>query len=339
MRISFSFLIKKIFRVVFFLNFVFVLNRFMKLEIYISDLLYRYDLVVVPNFGGIIGRKKSARYDRNSYIFSPPHKELSFNRQLIENDGLLERYVADSLHISNEEALENITQAVNEWKSKLQEYKSINLQQIGVFKLVDQDRLIFLPLTTKNYLSDAYGLNSFVHKPLAINVLTEQQKHVKKEPVGLTQISRKKASKDKSSYTYLWKYAAIFVVGVGLFGGVAKWYPKSSDNQETFQKASFVFKQDFPAINVTSENQHSNKRINIVENKQFYIIGGAFRSKKNALKKVLELKKMGYQSEIIGKNKYNLYMVSYGNFADTKTAHKELKIIKKTQASAWFFEK
>ncbi len=311
----------------------------MKLEKYISDLLYRYDLVVVPNFGGIIGRKKSAHYDRNSYIFSPPHKELSFNSQLVENDGLLERYVAGVLQISNEEALERIALAVNEWKSKLQAYNSIKLQQIGVFKMLAQDKLVFLPLTTKNYLSDAYGLNSFVHKPLLSNISQKETGQVKKEPLVLTQVSRKKLSNKQSSYAHLWKYAAIFVVGIGLFGGIAKWYPKSNDKQETFQKASFVFKQDFPVVNVLTGKQESANTSNTVKINNFFIIGGAFRNEANALKKVSELRKMGYKSEIIGINQYNLYMVSYGDFPDSETAHKELNKIKKTQASAWVFKK
>ena len=67
----------------------------MQLETYISDLLYRYECVVIPDFGAFLTQPVSARIDESNFTFYPPKKELSFNEQLKNNDGLLAKYIAN----------------------------------------------------------------------------------------------------------------------------------------------------------------------------------------------------------------------------------------------------
>ncbi len=324
----------------------------MKLEKYISDLLYRYDLVIVPNFGGIIGRKKSARFDRDTYIFSPPHKELSFNVQLQDNDGLLANYVAEVENISYEKALQLIAQQIKEWQSSLQKNKRLKLDQIGIFNLVAEDKLLFLPLTTRNYLAEAYGLTSFIHKPNIQNTAKPAAKVVAKKEIGTpkrpvntnkknTAIPRKTIPKKSSNNNTFWKYAAVFVVGLGLFGGGIGYLKNQSQQpQEQFQKATFVLPEDFPAISITNHIfPDDTKEVKAVKEERYFIISGAFRNKQNAEKKKNELIQSGYQADIIGKNKYSLWMVAYQGFADENEARKELATIKNRQASAWLFKK
>ena len=67
----------------------------MQLETYISDLLYRYDCVTVPEFGAFLTQRKSAEVHETTNAFYPPKKMLSFNEQIQNNDGLLAKYIAD----------------------------------------------------------------------------------------------------------------------------------------------------------------------------------------------------------------------------------------------------
>ena len=69
---------------------------FMTLEGYITDLLYRYQCVVVPDFGAFLSQIKPASLQRESNTFYPPYKELSFNARLHTNDGLLVAQVAQA---------------------------------------------------------------------------------------------------------------------------------------------------------------------------------------------------------------------------------------------------
>ena len=63
---------------------------------YIQELLYRYNCVVVPEFGAFLTHVKPAFIDRTSHTFYPPSKVLSFNSQLQTNDGLLISYMAEA---------------------------------------------------------------------------------------------------------------------------------------------------------------------------------------------------------------------------------------------------
>ena len=60
----------------------------MQLNQYISELLYRYECVVVPGLGAFLTHKVSAEIDAQAQVFSPPKKRLSFNEQLQQNDGV-----------------------------------------------------------------------------------------------------------------------------------------------------------------------------------------------------------------------------------------------------------
>ena len=67
---------------------------------YISDLLYTHDCVIVPNFGGFVGNRKSAELNKKTGSLSPPSKQILFNRKLTTNDGLLFSYIAQKEVIS-----------------------------------------------------------------------------------------------------------------------------------------------------------------------------------------------------------------------------------------------
>ena len=67
----------------------------MQLETYISDLLYRYECVTVPEFGAFLTQRVPAVINDATNAFYPPKKNLSFNEQIQKNDGLLARYIAD----------------------------------------------------------------------------------------------------------------------------------------------------------------------------------------------------------------------------------------------------
>ena len=74
----------------------------MNIANYISDLLYRYNCIIIPNFGGFVTNKISAKIDEASNMLYPPKKQITFNSHLKENDGLLANYIATSENISFE---------------------------------------------------------------------------------------------------------------------------------------------------------------------------------------------------------------------------------------------
>ena len=61
----------------------------MLIEQLIGDLLLRHNCVVVPSFGGFVAKQTVAVIDTANGVMLPPRKSLLFNKQLINNDGLL----------------------------------------------------------------------------------------------------------------------------------------------------------------------------------------------------------------------------------------------------------
>ena len=84
----------------------------MLLETYISDLLYRYDCVIVPEFGAFLSHRISAQINKDQHLFFPPKKRLSFNGQIQHNDGLLCNHVAEVEKIPYTKAIEEVQKAL-----------------------------------------------------------------------------------------------------------------------------------------------------------------------------------------------------------------------------------
>lgn len=76
----------------------------------------------------------------------------------------------------------------------------------------------------------------------------------------------------------------------------------------------------------------------IPENQKYYIIAGSFMNLRNANKLVNELNNKGFNSSVIGQNKYGDHRVCYEGFASLNDAQKKLAYIRKNfNPSAWLY--
>ena len=104
----------------------------MKLATYISDLLYRYECVIIPNFGGFVTNEISAKVNAFTHTFNAPSKQLTFNSHLQNNDGLLANYIANVANVSYSNAVEIINAEVKNWKLQLknEEIEFLNIEKL-----------------------------------------------------------------------------------------------------------------------------------------------------------------------------------------------------------------
>ncbi|MCF6170874.1 MAG: SPOR domain-containing protein [Bacteroidales bacterium] len=128
----------------------------------ISELLYEYECVVLPDFGGFITNDKPARWNRLTHQFDPPYKEVLFNVQLKANDGLLVNYLAEKGLKSYKAARQELAGFVNECRSELASGKRVAFPQIGTLSLDKSGHVVFEQDYQTNYNPDAFGLNSLV---------------------------------------------------------------------------------------------------------------------------------------------------------------------------------
>ena len=136
----------------------------MNLANYISDLLYRYECVIVPKFGGFVTNAKSARIDASNNTLHPPYKQITFNSHLTNNDGLLANYIASVDNISYECALNYIQFEIDAWNEKVKN-QELTLNGLGAFNLFNS-KLHFEPQEKINYLTSSFGLSNVVRSEI-----------------------------------------------------------------------------------------------------------------------------------------------------------------------------
>ena len=307
----------------------------MTLSKYISDLLYRYDCVIVPHFGGFISNEISASVNHFTHTFYPPSKALTFNSQLKKNDGLLANYVAVAENISYSKALEKIDAQVQSWQENLR-HEELELADIGSIHLNKEGKPVFEPSHSVNYLIASFGLSSYVSP--AVKRLTYKEKAEKLQPVIPLNTS---AQRRKTPALLKYAAAAILIFAAGTFGWkeyqnieygklVAQAAQQQEHVEKSIQEATFVISNPLPAITLNVAKKTSN----------FHIIAGAFREPANAEKKLQQLLDQGYKSRILGLNKWNLTQVAYESQDTRALALERLKHIKETASQdAWLLVK
>jgi nucleoid DNA-binding protein len=128
--------------------------------------LFGHDCVIVPGFGGFIGNYTPAQIDRNSGTFYPPVKQISFNRNLNHNDGLLVGRISNSVNINYGDARTIVEKYVADLRKKLDNGEKVVFDNIGSFINNQEGNVQFEPDRSANYHLDSYGLESFQCFPL-----------------------------------------------------------------------------------------------------------------------------------------------------------------------------
>lgn len=303
----------------------------MRLATYISDLLYRYECVIVPEFGGFVTNETSAKLNRFTHTFYPPTKQITFNSHLQNNDGLLANHIASVENISFSEAVSSIKNEIDSWKRSLKN-ESIELSKIGIISKDQQGNIIFEPTTSQNYLTSSYGLSTFNSPVVKRGEYLDKAKELKAVVPLVPEVTKRKTP------VFL-KYAASAAILFAI--GSVTWdtYNENQYQQQLLaekaqqkavdteiQQATFVIENPLPTItlNVTKE----------VHN--YHVVAGAFREVENADKKVKDLIEKGFNAQILGVNKWGLTQVAFSSFNSRVEAINNLKTIKKTVSSdAW----
>ena len=317
----------------------------MKLDNNISELLFRYDCVIVPDFGGFIANYKPAKINSRTNTFSPPSKQISFNSNLVVNDGLLANQIAQNFNISYNEALVSIENCVRAYHGDLNSGKRVVVEEIGVFYLDSNKKINFEPLNTVNYLADAFGLEKF-HFPLA---QAEEEKIISIKP--------------KKRFIHPGRVAAAIIIPLFLAGtwfayqaGVGSKYGNLQFSSLGFNTPAAIYDVRKPVVIsevntktiddafVAIESKVDEKPIdNVVvipkvENKWF-VIGGCFSEKTNANKFLKKLKRKGYDALAI-ENYKSLEAIAFGGFSDENEARKLLTTVhSRGNKSAWLLKR
>lgn len=133
----------------------------------IGDLLLRHNCVIIPSFGGFVAKPVSAQIDYEKGTMTPPGKSLLFNRQLINNDGLLINELSQSNSISFDQAASIMDEKVAEWNQALKTGGRIEIDRVGNLFYDDERNICFEQDRFFNLLLESFGLGK-------VHFLTEE---------------------------------------------------------------------------------------------------------------------------------------------------------------------
>jgi hypothetical protein len=351
----------------------------MNLGHYIHELLYRYDCVIVPGFGGFVGNYAPARVHPVQHRFFPPSKKITFNKHLKNNDGLLANLIAQDVQCSFETAMVRIQEAVEVMRFQLKNQDVVVLGKVGALHHDKEGNLLFSPDVQSNYLIDSYGLSTFQTLPV--------QPHLQAVP-----LKEKKVIAAQRQKTNLTPYIRIAAAASLIFAMI--WVPVKTDLLHNIplqntalldvNKPTAIYKQKVIAAHNTMAKREKELSEALVENAgrvqwsfindherfentpasvtimaketlveatvaknavvasaslNFHVVGGCFGVKENAGKLLKKLKNKGYPAMIAGEHR-GLTVVTYGSFDNEEAAKKLLQVVKQREnQQAWLLKK
>jgi len=325
----------------------------MNVAVYISELLYSNDCVILPGFGGFVTSYAPARIHPVNHRFHPPSKNILFNSRLTRDDGLLVDYVASKNDLNYAAAKVKIEDFVSNINHHLSKGEQVELTYLGLFSTDKEKKLLFDPNTSINYLDDSFGLPDIVMHPInrKPGLRKKEAAFIDRKPE-----SEKEKRKRIVVYTSMAVVPVLLIIGWVLFFGL----PKSdktqqagmttlSDLEKNVQQPKLVendAEKDPPieTLNFTEPKEEEKQAEEIVPEKiitkKYYIIGGSFTSEVNADKLVGILRNKGYDAQRAGLSRKGLHVVAYFSTRDKEEALINLALIRKDDnPSAWLLRK
>jgi hypothetical protein len=240
----------------------------------IGDLLLRNNCVIVPSFGGFVANQSAAIIDYRNGIITPPRKSVLFNRQLINNDGLLIKELSFVNNIEYSVAENAIKTIVENWNAQLATGERIVLDRIGFIFLDAEKNICFEQDRFFNLLLESYGLGK-VHfiaeedvklaqhiqqenpilaveeKPLFTLESSDIDSIINNEEQPFVEIQHP-ASKKKLA---IWKYvAAALIIPIGFY---SFWIPMKTNVLES----GILSIKDFNPLYKTNEGLYKNEAL------------------------------------------------------------------------------
>ena len=184
------------------------------IEHYISNLLYLHDCVIIPGFGGFVGNKKSAFIHPVSGIIYPPSKELLFNKNLTQNDGLLATHIAKQENIDLSETSSLIEDFVQSIQTELNSRSAFKLQKVGTFTKGKEENISFLQDKNQNYNLASFGMQAN-HKSKKVERTISDEKEVIVKTCGTEKEAKdetKVLERDSENYYQLFPKEDFFCI-------------------------------------------------------------------------------------------------------------------------------
>lgn len=291
---------------------------------FIEALLYTHDCVIIPNFGGFVVNTQDFQWKEDEQMIYPKSKWVAFNERLKSDDGILATLWAKEKGLSQKHAFAAVHQFGQELSDQIKADKTFQFGNIGIFQIIQAERLQFEPNQSINFDLNQYGLIPVHVGEVRKKPVLQENPVVKStmdQPIAEPEV---KKSRQNQFYTYL---VLAFVLG-----GIATYYltePNSRYVNSSFSPLTIrIKKTKVPkapvkmAVQVIERQENliekSTAEESIVESSGIFLVVGSFKTESKASICQAELISKGFENvQIIEKAKGEThYRVSLGEVSD-----------------------
>ncbi|MDR0769321.1 MAG: hypothetical protein LBE71_05405 [Dysgonamonadaceae bacterium] len=153
---------------------------------HLAYLLSKHDRVIIPDFGAFVISPKKDSMPRRNFIPQPVNYSLTFDPQIICDDGLLVGSIAKEKGIGNGEALRLVHEYVDGLVEMLRGGQAVNFPCIGTIHLSSDRKIVFTPAKNLSCNAASCGL---VHlsfpclNEVEERILAKKRKKIYRRPV------------------------------------------------------------------------------------------------------------------------------------------------------------
>ena len=253
----------------------------------IGNLLLRHNCVVIPEFGGFVAKQTSARIDFEKGIVHPPKKSILFNRQLINNDGLMISEYAAAHQLSFEDAQTKIYDVTRSWMSELHAGRRISIDRVGYLFQDEEKNICFEQDRHFNLLMESFGLGQVhfiaqedveivkrkiaVEDATAATVIPVHPELAVESPIEIASANEEQFENPFVAVTpqakrssNIWKYAAAVVALPIVFYSI--WIPMKTD---VLESNMLSFKDFNPFSSKAASQYEAPKEMNSIKKENF----------------------------------------------------------------------
>lgn len=327
----------------------------MDITVYISELLYEHDCVVIPNFGGLVCSYQPAEIHPLLNTISPPSKAIAFNKNLQTNDGLLATYIARRYNVDFETALMHIANWVNTANNLLEAGEKVILHNIGELMLDIEKNIQFKPYTRFNYLKSSFALP--VIQAVPVTHATEQKTEATKT-VGIERSINRSSWKIAAAVFMLVALTAImqlmrmgvqvkeFEIDEARFLNFIEWFSPVKEADETILPVHIESLSGTENAGAADDSVFAIKPTNetleeLQQNHEqgYYIIIGSFTNPANAEVALAKLQHSDSSYKLLKEKSGDFTKVGYWVAYDLAVAREQLSKAREENSTYWLYRK